>query len=254
MLLLTGAVACGIDARGSEAEVRDAGPGGAPPIQGGPSDPGGPGDGGPTDGGFPPDDASTEAGADADLPDTGPVTAVLELTRSDPPANVDLTAEGTIDWAHFGGSGGGIATRKNITPNIISILDALSLTFGASTGFPATFDWTDGKSGTTPPTNTYFYGMSSATTRMTIKVPSGPTKRTFVVYVGGNQTRGRLTASFANAALAPKTDEFEDQNAGYGQKYTVGFATPTVTELVVDWRLVTAYGSDSIRFAGAALR
>lgn len=203
--------------------------------------------------------ADLDAGSDVDLPDAtvdapidAPVGPLLELTHAPAAANVDLTAEGTLDWAIWAVNGNTSAVRKN-TVNQISLLTRVFATTGIGTGFGTTFSWTDAPNGSGSSSDYFF--VQGLGCKYQVHVPSGPVKRTFIVWVGGSEIRGKLTASLADGSLMAKTDtSYESQDGTFGVRYAIDFRTVAVSQLDVEWSIDEEYGTNSARFVGAALR
>lgn len=199
------------------------------------------------------DDAAVDAPIDApvDAPiDTGPTT-VFTLTHAAAPATVDLTAEGTVDWAYWGANGSSSSTRKAGTSQI-SLLTVVYLTTGAmGSGFGTTFSWTDATDGAGS-SDGYLYVTGTEGAKESFTVPSGPTKRTLVVFVGGSSIRGRLTAKLGG--LTQSDASYDENNGSFAAKYTVEYATPAASQLQIEWSIDKAYGGASARFTAVALR
>lgn len=269
MLFATAAAvlaACGIDAMGTLVSTDIPG---AAPAPGGTSDPtldsGTPGpvedaatlEGSvdppivPTDGGD--DDAGDpgDAGDAGDAATTVPPT--LELTHAVAPANVDLTAEGVVDWAHWGINGQLTSIRKAGTPKISALTIAYNKA-GVNGGLGTTFAWTNAPNGAGSSTNSvYLYQASNSS--FTVRVPATKYLQTFIVWVGGDHTRGRLTASLSDNSVGAKTDTSYASNTGsYRAQYTIRYASAGAGDLKVVWTIDQTLGGDTIRFGAAALR
>lgn len=243
--------ACGIDAIGAmtATDGTDSAPppraddAGAPPM-----------DGGADDGGATLPDAGTDA-ADAALVPDAAVGPLLELSHAPAPATADLTAEGAIDWAYWGANGNTTSIRKVGTSLISARTYVFSSSGSSSSGFGTTFSWTDSTSGSGSSDGYVYVVGAVGEARHSVSYPSGPVKRTLVVFVGGSEIRGKFTASLADGSLAPKTDAtYESQDDTFGVKYTVEFRTVAPSTLTVEWRIDAGYGTNSARFTAVAIR
>lgn len=254
------AVACGIDAVGTQPreDTSGTGPAGtssAPSSSSSSS----------SSSGDPTSDADTElpdatgdATADASLDapaDVAPIGPLLELTHAASPATVNLTNEGTLDWAYWGAGGSTSSIRKSGT-NVISALGIYYVSTGASaTGFGTTFSWTDSATGGGS-SDGYYYVTGGAGVYEEIRVPSGPTKRTLVVWVGGNQVRGKLIAKLVEGiATLEKSDvTYESQSATFAAQYAIEYRSLVSGNLDVRWETDQAYGANGLRFTAVAVR
>jgi hypothetical protein len=258
--LALAAVACGIDAVGTQL--------GADLPDGGDREPSSTDDGSTP---VVPEDAEpdvtesldADATSDTGLGDSGPdvaplVPPYLVLTHAPVSGTINLTTEGTTEWAYWGANGTLSSTRKGNVSNQIS---ALYYTSGApvtvATGFGATFTWSDGETGSATGSGDWFARYPSTTADyFYVSAPSGSLKQTLVVFVGGTNIRGKMTASFSNGATTDKVDNTYVNLAGtIAVKYVLEYAsvTPTYAELTWEPESVAAGGAE-IRFAAAALR
>lgn len=252
-------VACGIDAVGTKPTdaLSDAGGSSSSSSGSSSSSSGDPGD---DSGSVTPDDAG-DATADVVVdvaPDVAPlVPPYLVLTHAPVAGTINLTTEGTTEWAYWGANGTLSSTRKgNVANQISALYYPIGTPVTVSTGFGATFTWSDGQ-GTASGSGDWFVGYPSATSDyFYVSAPSSAVKQTLVVFVGGRNIRGRMTASFFNAATAAKVDNTYSNLAGaIAVKYVLEYAsvTPTFAELTWEPDQVAASGAE-IRFTAAALR
>src|SRR5690606_18618837 len=69
----------------------------------------------------------------------------LTFSNAPPPANVDLTAEGTADWAHWGlGGANGFNRKSGAAPQISNYTKIGSGAVRSFTDNPTLYSWTDG--------------------------------------------------------------------------------------------------------------
>ena len=142
-----------------------------------------------------------------------------------PPGTVDLTAEGTSDWAHWGLNSdnsfdhkAGVASQiGNFTP----------VTFGPAFRFTDNahgFTWYDGTPtsiATNTPTGVYIAGLDDG---FEISVAAQTNLSTLKLYVGAFAARGKLTA-FLSDKSSPAFFDASLENFGNGPNavYTVNF-------------------------------
>lgn len=258
--LALGAVACGIDAVGTQlgADLPDGGQPKPPPADDG-STP------------VPPEDAradvasslDADATSDTGVVDSGPdvaplVPPYLVLTHAPVAGTINLTTEGTTEWAYWGANGTLGSTRKG---NVTNQISALYYTMGApvtvTTGFGVTFTWSDGDTGSETGSGDWYARYPSTTADyFYVRAPSGVLKQTLMVFVGGTNIRGQMTASFVDGSTAAKVDNTYSNLAGsFAARYVLEFASVTATQVVLTWQpeVVAASGAE-IRFTAAALR
>lgn len=200
------------------------------------------------------DDAAATIDATVDAPPDGPLTPLLELTHAVAPATANLTTEGTLDWAYWGADGNTTSLRKAGVPTISALTIVYVTTGGTASGFGTTFSWTNSTAGSGS-SDGYVYVTGNAGASEAITVPTGPAKRTLTVWVGGNEIRGKLTATLADGSVAAKSDTtYGNQNGTFAAKYTIDFRTLAPSTLEVKWAIDETFGTNSARFTAVALR
>lgn len=212
-----------------------------------------------------PDGTASTDGADAVadaivdvVPDAPPlVPPYLVLTHSAAPATINLTTEGTTEWAHWGYNGNASSIRKANPTNPISALSVGGSALPQKQGFGVSLTWSDGPTGSESGTSDWFQGVTPGMfCYAVVRAPSGPAKRTFVVFVGGTNIHGRLTASVSDASVAPKVDTTYVNLAGsFSARYAVDYATVGAAQVEMRWEPDVTPGTGAeLRFAAAALR
>ena len=155
------------------------------------------------------------------------------------PTLVDLTALGTIDWAHYGLQSAGSFNDKAGVATNLKISDATVLGTGTRTrvgGYPSTFNWSDGTP-TAAASTTAAISTAGLNGGLEISAPADLTQRTLKVYVGVTNAQGTLTArlsdgsslNFANTSLINLGGT---SAAVYTLTYTAGSANQRI---LVDW-------------------
>ena len=174
-------------------------------------------------------------------------TASLSGSKTATPtgAPLNLTAEGFIDWAHWGFGGPAIFNHQNgITQQIsnFSLIGTTSPTWFADC--PTTFSWTNGTptlnvSGTTT-------GISvggQAGNGLEITIPADTNLKTLKLYVGVWYTQGKLEAILSDGSAPAFVDTSMNNNAGASSAlYTIQYkaATPGQT-LKVRYTILNTY-------------
>jgi hypothetical protein len=168
---------------------------------------------------------------------------VLALVRGKVPATVNLSAEGTRDWVHWGQDGtfslerdqdGGFAILEG-APTAPRFRHALS---------PQRFSWTKGdpverSDGT--PTGIRTCGKNNG---FTITAPAGTTTRTLRLYVGAVAAKGRLEARLTTGAVRAVTTTIEQRDATLATSMiTLTYRAPKSALLQLNWTTQEVYGS-----------
>ncbi len=187
----------------------------------------------------------------APAPDVGSVRVV----RSSVASTVDLTAEGTRDWVHWGeqstfslerDSGGHFAILEG-APTAPRFRHALS---------PQRFSWTGGSpvdhsDGT--PTGIRTCGKGNG---FTISAPATTGTRTLRLYIGVLGARGKLTARLSTGG-GSTTATLEDKgNSLSTAVFVVTYRAPKDGKLNLDWVTDAAFNSDcgGVALEAATLR
>ena len=173
------------------------------------------------------------------------VAGTLSASFQPIPSNsiVDLSAEGNVDWIHWGlASATSIDRKASVPPIIESFAPIVVAGGGAMERFDDNFNgysWTDGAptaAATNSPTGVYVIGKNCG---FKLKVPADTTPRTLKVYVGAFAAKGQFSASLIGDS-APAYSDSTIENVGNGPSgcYTINFAagstgqTLTVTYIV----------------------
>jgi hypothetical protein len=216
--------------------------------------------GGAEDSGIDPADGAGDTILDVG-PDVAPlVPPYLVLTHTPAGATtVNLTTEGTKEWAYWGFNGSTTSIRNLGTMNAISaIYRPGDLSSSAATGFGATLSWSNGPNGNTNGSADWYYRIfpTFTTDFEYVRVASGPVKQTLVVVVGGANMRGRMTARFVSGAIASQTDNtYENLTGTFVAKYVLDFASVGADEVELRWTPdVLGASTVELRFTAAALR
>ena len=139
-----------------------------------------------------------------------PITGTLNGTAVAAPATADLTAEGTLDWAHWGLNVATDFDDKEGGGNQISNITLI----GPSQNGPFQYDnalvaysWGDGTPDTTAAVTTTGIYFNNFDNGYQITVPADTTKRILRVYAGGWNTTVHFGASLSDESAPPYIDE-----------------------------------------------
>ncbi|MEP6859186.1 MAG: hypothetical protein ABJE66_01100 [Deltaproteobacteria bacterium] len=184
-------------------------------------------------------DANMDAPLDAktfqDAPALPPSLAVTVMTLGS--ADLDLTAEGTLDWTHWGYLGTTGFDRKIGGTAISNVGTAPTLSF---TGAPFTATWSDGTPRASVAMTSSGVGVQQGST-LAFTVAADPTVRTLRFYVGVQDADARLDVTLDGAQ--PQTKLLSDNNGVTNVCYTITFnAATTGQSLTVSWTDTHDYG------------
>jgi|GEM_PF-120339 len=181
--------------------------------------------------------------------------ATLEAALASPPASVQLSAEGTLDWVHWGLNDRNEVDRKlGVPPRIRFQTHFYSAPRSASLPSP-TFSWTDGM-----PTATALIDSAIILRRPSngflLRTPATGSRRTLRVYFQVSSARVRIDAMFSDGSLPPFTRTLAVPDKRQTRVLEVGFDHPgSGVELIVTARSEEAYGAGrgGITLAAATL-
>jgi len=175
----------------------------------------------------------------------------LELTREEITGGVDLTAEGSIDWIHWGAS---TPNRKGSAASAIAdytTAPAWARELDDKTWIE--FRWSDGEpSRSDEGTTTYSYLNGADGLTATIAVRAGNSPRVARFYVGGKDSRVRFEARLAGATSPGPIDV--EREGSFLVRIVARFTAPSNVSLELVSTLVSRRRSDgSVRIAAATL-
>jgi hypothetical protein len=160
-----------------------------------------------------------------------------------PPASVNLSAEGTADWAHWGLASPTSFNRKSSLPQLISDVTLLNASPAALTNYSdnlVAFSWSDGTP--TPAsggsaTGIFLFATNDPPAGFRLTVPATNSLRRLRVYLGLSAVHGRLDAWLDDFSALPYSDS--SLYKGYDDAcavYTIQFASANAgARLVVTW-------------------
>ena len=186
----------------------------------------------------------------------GSQAATLSGTAVAAPAAVDLTTEGTADWAHWGLGGAGSFNRKaGVTSQIsnITLLGVGAFGYGGDAAWSA-HSWSDGTptvSQTATPSMLYWTGIGNG---YSITVPADTSVRTLRLYLGGWSSNSRVDATLSDGSAPAFTQVVNDPNNVINQVVTLTFSAASAGQtLTVTHTLVNDFGVGNIALQAATL-
>lgn len=184
-------------------------------------------------------------------PDLGSV----KIARSGVPARVDLTAEGSRDWVHWGEqSTFSLERRKS---GDFAILEGPPTAPRFRHGFsPQLFSWRDGSpvdrsDGT--PTGIRTCGKGNG---FTISAPSSTSTRTLRLYVGALAGRGKLTAKLSTGGASASATFEERSNNLDTAVFAITYRAPKAGKINLSWVTDVSFNRDcgGVALEAATLR
>ena len=211
---------------------------------------------------------SNNAGSHAGAENVKLIGATLleqPLSISDPqpmPGDIDLTSEGTTDWAHWGLDDADSFNHKEVGGSAVGLISDVAYvgegtdTVWRPSDHPNDFSWSDGTPTTSATTTNYImsdWADPDAGEGFSFTVPASANPRTLNVYVGAFNTTGELSATLSGGLSQSKTLPLPGTgNNRYGY-YTVDFIGAGQT-LTIDWLTTSASGGPGVKLAAATLQ
>jgi hypothetical protein len=176
-------------------------------------------------------------------------------------SNINLTAQGTTDWAVWGYGGSANFTpvfRKSSGGSQISAIRAIGnggyYDFGNST---FALSWTDGSPTTGVSSDTNGIYVPGVNNGYSFTIPATTSPQVVYVYLGLYQTTaGQLTATLSDGSAAPYVDaslgDTVDTTHGQEARYAITYnAASSGQTLTISWLNIT--GSGNVTMQGVAL-
>ena len=188
-------------------------------------------------------------------PPVGLLMGTIAATGAGP---IDLSAEGTADWAHWGTANKNSFDHRNIPTPLISdftpVIGNETITqFGS---YALGFSWNNGTPTATAMSTTTGVYASGTGTGFRITVPADTTTRTLRLYSGGEQSTVTVTAHLSDSSAADYTTATTAMN-GDGTQFErittlVYHATSAGQTLTVSW--VQSSGTGFVHLRSATLQ
>ena len=187
---------------------------------------------------------------------TPPIVGHLSGSGAASASVTDLTATGTLDWAHWGYPSAAMDHKASSTSQI-SNYTPLGGAAAAYSNNPVGYSWSDGTatpSVTSTTTGVFVAGMGAG---FQITVPASTVSRTLLVYVGGYRSKGQLTATLSDLSAPAYSDaSFADLVDNiYDATYTITYnaAKPGQT-LTITWTALTVVMDGNVSLQSVALK
>jgi hypothetical protein len=186
--------------------------------------------------------------------DTGQLSALSDIVSG----TVDLSAEGTVDWVHWGLTGATSVTRKSGASTQIG---ALTMFGGSPTRFddglaaPVRYTWSGGTPSATATTSARLI-LTGTGKGFQLTAPADTDERTLTVYVNLYLTRGRIDASLSDASAPAIVKTEENLTGGFNRRLSIRYraGSPGQT-LTVRWtQEITGGSGGNVSIGAATLR
>ncbi len=181
---------------------------------------------------------------------------MLTVTSNVAPSSVNLTTEGSADWAHWGRTKVTDLDRKvGVTPQIsnYSLVGGLAPSrYQPPAGIRVQYSWSDGTPVASANTNAgvYFQGIGNG---YQLTVPAAAAPRTLKVYLGAWQARGRVDVSLSDGSAVPYSTLVDNPTGAIDRVISIDFSATTGQSLVFRYVIEDNYGSGNITLAAATL-
>ena len=163
---------------------------------------------------------------------------------------VNLTAEGTSDWEHWGE--GGLNRKAGVTPLLSNYAVVGSGRVSSYGNDPRLMSWSDGTPTAITTNDREGIYISGAGNGFSLTVPASVTPQTVVVYVGGWDSGGTLTTHLSDGSAPDYTATTTTASGQYDQNYTLTYAAASAGQnLTITWKM--ASGSGNVTLNAAAL-
>ena len=185
----------------------------------------------------------------------------LSGTENPIPPSVNLTTEGTSDWAHWGLN---VATDFNHKATGGSQISNVTLIGANSTkarfnDSTSTYSWTGGTptaSATNTPTGIYINNATGPGRGFQFTAPADTTQRTLEIFLGEFDASGTLEATLSDGSAATFTNTLPGAAGQTVQgMYTLNYAANSPSQtLTVKWTETADFGDDNVTIQAAALK
>jgi len=189
------------------------------------------------------------------LTNTGSITGsggLLSGSGTSSAAAVNLTAEGGLDWVHWGD--GSLNRKAGVTAQIGSdnvIGTGTVLTYNNG---PRPMSWTDGTA--TPASSNNMNGIYivGAGQGFSFTAPADTTARTLAAHVGGWNSGGTLTAHLSDGSAPDFVDVTTAATGQYDRNYTLSYQAGSAGQtLTVSWVMSSGLSYGNVTLNAAAL-
>jgi hypothetical protein len=183
----------------------------------------------------------------ADLP-TGVATAsgALSVTSTTPTGTIDVTSEGTGDWAHWGyPSATSFDHKASVTQLVSNYGNIGSGTYTQNTAALLAWSWEDGLVTPTIVASTTETDVTQVGNGFSFSLPADTNSRQVFVYVSAIKAQGKLIATLSDGSAASVTDtSLNDTGTGSVLRYAITYNAASDNQtLTIQWVMLTDNGT-----------
>ena len=164
-------------------------------------------------------------------------------------APVNLTAEGPLDWVHWGDTN---LIRKAGTSPLLSNYTAASPYLIPYSNDPRPISWTDGTPATVSIDNTNGVSTAPIDNGFSFTAPADTTTRIIKIHVGGSSSGGTLQACLSDGSARDFTDVTPTLDGQYNRNYTLTYRAGREAQ-TLNMRWMMTSGSGNVSLVAAAL-
>jgi hypothetical protein len=171
-------------------------------------------------------------------------------------ATVNLTTEGTDDWAHWGFSGTTM-NHKSVSGNAVNHITETHVGSAAQYNNNANgYTWTDGTPTANATASTTGIYIQQVGNGFTITVPADRTTRTVTLYLGGYLAAGAITAHISDDSAPDYVDRsFSNLSGSFCAVYTITYQAGAASQhLTVTWLVDSGLGGGNVTLQAATLQ
>ena len=163
---------------------------------------------------------------------------------------INLSAEGTSDWVHWGDSS--LNRKSGVTAQV----STYTVVGGGSptiyTNDPRPMNWNDGTPTAAMTDDRKGVSIGGTGHGFSITAPADTTNRTLIVHVGGSSSGGSLTAHLSDGSAPDFTDTTSNTSGLYDRNYTLTYQAASASQtFTVTW--VMGSGTGNVTLVAAAL-
>jgi hypothetical protein len=162
---------------------------------------------------------------------------------ADSSPRVDLSSEGSEDWAHWGRTlAQDFDHKSGVTPKISNYTKLGTGTVTRFTGNTVTYSWSGGTPTPSASDTDAAVFIAGNGNGFRLTVPADRTRRTFKLYVGAWQARVRVHAYLSDGSAPAYTDRFDAGPVSAEKTYTLSYSAGVADQsLIVDATVDSAH-------------
>jgi hypothetical protein len=176
-------------------------------------------------------------------------TPTLSGTQTSVTTTANITAEGALDWVHWGD--GALNRKSGVTAQLSTYSVVGSGGVNTYANDPRGISWSDGTPTATVTADTNGVYIAGTGNGFSFTAPASTSTQVLTVHVGGYYSGGTLTASLGDGSAPDFVSTTTAASGQYDENYTLTYAAGSTTTLTVTW--VMSSGTGNVTLDGAAL-